>query len=154
MKILFSPQVSDRYRIHYKFNKDGIIRIETTDEIEKTSDVMFVDVSAVKETPYFVITDHVVEAIVKNDELHLILVNFIGFDATEEESFPKEFEPTYEEFEIDAEVVPLECQTQGFQEPSVNHEVYKLQKQIQALTEQIDFRDELIHELAVMVYGE
>lgn len=156
MKVKYSPQIHERYQVNYQFNKDNVIRIETRDLEEGTADVMFVDVTPIESEIVYLPTDFITNIYFdeSSGEMHLELLNFVRFDATDEELFPKEFEPEIVEFSIDGNVMKLGAATQGEIEPQLSSEVKLLKKQIQALTEQIDFRDELIHELAVMVYGE
>lgn len=156
MKVKYSPQIHERYQVNYQFNKDNVIRIETRDLEEGTADVMFVDVTPIESEIVYLPTDFITNIYFdeSSGEMHLELLNFVRFDATDEELFPKEFEPEIVEFPIDGNVMKLGAATQGEIEPQLSSEVKLLKKQIQELTEQIDFRDELIHELAVMVYGE
>ena len=117
MKVLFSPQFDNEKRIKYSFF-ENIIKIEEmirTDkddsedgfEVEHT---FYVDLSNLEEgKPY-----HTVQPLVNLkkdlDGIHIELMNYIGYEASEEERFPEWFEPEDEEFEIDedAEVVELE----------------------------------------------
>ncbi|MCW6665396.1 hypothetical protein NHG32_06840 [Aerococcaceae bacterium NML191219] len=112
MKIKFSPQINERYTVNYQFNSDNIIRIEMHDLVEDTTDIMFVDVSPIEAEYVFVPTDFISNWFVdESGELHLELLNFVGFDATEDELFPKEFEPKITSFEVTGNVLKLEAAT-------------------------------------------
>lgn len=113
MKIKFSPQINERYKVSYQFNADNIIRIEMRDLIEDTTDIMFVDVSPIEAEVVFVQTDFISNWFVdESGEIHLELLNFVGFDAGEDELFPKEFEPEITSFEVSGNVLKMEAATQ------------------------------------------
>ena len=109
MKILFSPQERDNDKIHYTFKED-VIEVE----FEGEKDVFdFSDFGEGKLMVFDEYSDNlietklgvqpIIEAERKSDGvLHVKLLNYIGFSATEEEKFPEwkdhtEYEPPAKE---------------------------------------------------------
>lgn len=94
MKVLFSPQVSERV-LTYEFNDDMIKA--TMDGVTETFDFSgmpngvadFIESEAFDFNP-------VINARKENDILYLELINFIGKEATEEERFPEWFEVKFD----------------------------------------------------------
>lgn len=111
MKVLFSPQLNDKFCIEYKFHESSLGKVEIIeatlsilgDENEEGkreiveqyrdtfdfsgfSDGMLDDVENAIETSLPI--NPIESAEKKNGELYVKLVNFIAEDATEEEKFP------------------------------------------------------------------
>lgn len=88
MRVLYSPQFNDNERIKYTFEHDKVIA-------EKEKDIEVFDFNGMPDGKAENIESDVFEfcpvlsAERKEGVLHLELLNFIGFDATEEEKFPE-----------------------------------------------------------------
>lgn len=119
MKIKFSPQVYLKKDIEYVYGEEQILakvykvtldenNEEVDREIENTFYADFSEIEYEKIYPVNMPLSHVSRD--ENGELYVEVINYIGYEATEEESFPKEFAPSIEEFEIpeDAEIIQLE----------------------------------------------
>src|SRR5574344_2446356 len=119
MKIKFSPQVYLKKDIEYVYGEEQILakvykitfdesNEEIDREIENTFYADFSKIEYGKIYPVNMPLSNVSRD--ENGELYIEVVNYIGYEATEEEAFPKEFTPSIKDFEIseDAEVIQLE----------------------------------------------
>lgn len=119
MKIKFSPQVYLKKDIEYIYGEEQILakvykvtfdesNEEIDREIENTFYADFSKIEYGKIYPVNMPLSNVSRD--ENGELYIEVINYIGYEATEEEAFPKEFTPSIEEFEIpeDAEIIQLE----------------------------------------------
>lgn len=119
MKIKFSPQVYLKKDIEYVYGEEQILakvykitfdenNEEIDREIENTFYADFSKIEYGKIYPVNMPLSNVSRD--ENGELYIEVINYIGYEATEEEAFPKEFTPSIKDFEIpeDAEVIQLE----------------------------------------------
>lgn len=119
MKIKFSPQVYLKKDIEYVYGEEQIlakvykvtfdeINEEIDREIENTFYADFSKIEYGKIYPVNMPLSNVSRD--ENGELYIEVINYIGYEATEEEAFPKEFTPSIKDFEIpeDAEIIQLE----------------------------------------------
>lgn len=129
MNIKFSPQVYLKRDIEYIYGEEQILakvykvildenNEEVDREIEKTFYADFSQIEYEKIYPVNMPLSHVSRD--ENGELYIELVNYIGYEATEEENFPEEFIPSTEDIEIpeDAKIIQLEEMVfSDFEEP-------------------------------------
>lgn len=129
MKIKFSPQVYLKKDIEYVYGEEQILakvykvtldenNEEVDREIENTFYADFSQIEYGKIYPVNMPLTHVSRD--ENGELYIELVNYIGYEATEEENFPEEFIPSTEDIEIpeDAKIIQLEEMVfSDFEEP-------------------------------------
>lgn len=88
MRVLYSPQFNDGEKINYEIKKDIVI-VEIDGETEEFDFTGMPDgMASVLESDIFEFCP-VVSAERKDGVLHLILLNFIDFDASEEEKYPE-----------------------------------------------------------------
>lgn len=119
MKIKFSPQVYLKKDIEYIYGEEQILakvykvtldesNEEIDREIENTFYADFSKIEYGKIYPVNMPLSNVSRD--ENGELYIEVINYIGYEATEEEAFPKEFTPSIKDFEIpeDAEIIQLE----------------------------------------------
>ena len=119
MKIKFSPQVYLKKDIEYVYGEEQILakvykvtfdesNEEIDREIENTFYADFSKIEYGKIYPVNMPLSNVSRD--ENGELYIEVINYIGYEATEEEAFPKEFTPSIKDFEIpeDAEIIKLE----------------------------------------------
>ena len=131
MKIKFSPQVYLKKDIEYIYGEEQILakvykvtldenNEEVDREIENTFYADFSKIEYGKIYPVNMPLSHAFRD--ESGELYIEVINYIGYEATEEESFPKEFVPSIEEFEIpeDAEIIQLEELINPESEPVVD----------------------------------
>lgn len=129
MKIKFSPQVYLKKDIEYIYGEEQILakvykvtldenNEEIDREIENTFYADFSKIEYGKIYPVNMPLSNVSRD--ENGELYIEVINYIGYEATEEEAFPKEFTPSIKDFEIpeDAEIIQLEEMV--FPEPEPN----------------------------------
>lgn len=114
MKILFSPQVRDNEKVIYEFSEDVIKA--THKGITDTFDfsgfgngkLQLHDEETGEELIETELENPIINAERKDGVLHVELMNYIGFDATEEERFPEWIDHTEYEipvFEEEEEIV-------------------------------------------------
>lgn len=119
MKIKFCPQVYLKKDIEYVYGEEQILakvykvtfdenNEEIDREIENTFYADFSKIEYGKIYPVNMPLSNVSRD--ENGELYIEVINYIGYEATEEEAFPKEFTPSIKDFEIpeDAEIIQLE----------------------------------------------
>ena len=148
MKIKFSPQVYLKKDIEYIYGEEQILakvykvtldenNEEVDREIEKTFYADFSQIEYEKIYPVNMPLSHVSRD--ENGELYIELVNYIGYEATEEENFPEEFIPSTEDIEIpeDAKIIQMEEMVISEPEPSpvdsLKAENHELRQSIQSL---------------------
>lgn len=147
MKIKFSPQVYLKKDIEYVYGEEQILakvykvtldknNEEIDREIENTFYADFSKIEYGKIYPVNMPLSNVSRD--ENGELYIEVVNYIGYEATEEEAFPKEFTPSIKDFEIpeDAEIIKLEEMV--IPEPEGNSTIEKLASDNRALTLRVE----------------
>ena len=147
MKIKFSPQVYLKKDIEYVYGEEQILakvykvtfdesNEEIDREIENTFYADFSKIEYGKIYPVNMPLSNVSRD--ENGELYIEVINYIGYEATEEEAFPKEFTPSIKDFEIpeDAEIIQLEELV--FPEPEGNSTIEKLASDNRALTLRVE----------------
>lgn len=146
MKIKFSPQAYLKKDIEYVYGEEQILakvykvtldenNEEIDREIENTFYADFSKIEYGKIYPVNMPLSNVSRD--ENGELYIEVINYIGYEATEEEAFPKEFTPSIKDFEIpeDAEIIQLEEMV--FPEPEENI-IEKLEGDNRALTLRVE----------------
>lgn len=148
MKIKFSPQVYLKKDIEYIYGEEQILakvykvtldenNEEVDREIENTFYADFSQIEYEKIYPVNMPLAHVSRD--ENGELYIELVNYIGYEATEEENFPEEFIPSTEDIEIPEDAKIIQLEEMVFSEPesspvdSLKAENYELKNRINSL---------------------
>lgn len=146
MKIKFSPQVYLKKDIEYIYGEEQILakvykvtldenNEEVDREIENTFYADFSKIEYGKIYPVNMPLSNVSRD--ENGELYIEVINYIGYEATEEEAFPKEFTPSIKDFEIpeDAEIIKLEEMVVSEPEENI---IEKLEGDNRALTLRVE----------------
>lgn len=129
MKIKFSPQVYLKKDIEYIYGEEQILAKvykvtldENNEEVDREiENTFYADFSEIEYGKIYPVNTPLAHASRDEDgELYIEVMNYIGYEATEEEAFPKEFTPSIEDFEIpeDAEIIQLEELVMPEPEPS------------------------------------
>ena len=164
MKIKFSPQVYLKKDIEYVYGEEQILakvykvtfdesNEEIDREIENTFYADFSKIEYGKIYPVNMPLSNVSRD--ENGELHIEVVNYIGYEATEEEAFPKEFTPSIKDFEIpeDAEIIKLEEMVITEPEPDLIDQIIAenkaLEVRLESMKRQAD-EDRRMNERAIL----
>lgn len=146
MRIFLSPQISDK-QVHYQFYQDQI-------KATVAETVVFFDFSKVEDDKLYQV-DHELVTSVRRAEgtLEVILMNYLSETETDQALlFPDWMEPEETEFKAVEPIEALEVEVS--QEPDEkDKEIALLKAKVTALEEAGAFRDDLIQEMAMMLYG-
>ncbi|WP_025728383.1 hypothetical protein [Atopobacter phocae] len=142
MQFIYSPIVDDSRQVDYQINQNNILKVQDGQQ------TVFFDLSQLNPQKEYEFNEYVQQVDWMDDDWLITLIKPIGFEATEAQRFPKPFEMPISDFEIDGKINQL-VEIKPDKSASL---VDVLESKIKVLESQNEMHEDLIQEMAMMLY--
>ena len=145
MKYLLMPSYYGGQKIKYVF-KEKVVKVEVYDNVDNKEllSVEYVDLSNIEEGKLYNTNEFIKSATIKGREMLLELLNYVGDDATESESFPEWQNVEFTEFDIPdgAEIIVFEEKTMPKSDlEEKDNQIRDLKSEISSLRTRLEYSD-------------